>query len=301
MYGELLWCARAITLCLVLAPTFILNGCAASPHCAEQAYRSSETLPAINTFALLREATDHEALYTLAGGLKPMSTGIWSAVFTVDEPDLTELRGARAALAPLRNDLWYADVQVFDHIHEGQRSVHAYVVHRRSFARMIDRYELFWGAWGITPCTHPSEVIAVVDRMPRADRWRAYGYLFGYPADAVEFFVQAGLAAEDGREVGPGKDRRFIQIPTYAADTGRYTYAVPLDHIPTRADEDLADQASRILAAYTHRRDRMTTTQATITELRRLNRQFEHADLQAAISARDPAITATAAAQGVSP
>lgn len=211
-----------------------------------------------------------------------MSTGIWRGSFAVDDPELAELRAVRSALAPLRNDIWHADVQVFDNIHDGERSIHAFVVHRGALSRMIERFEPFWSPWGITPCTHPSEILAVVDRMPRADRWRGYGYFFGYPVDAVDFFVEAGLAAEDGREVGPGKDRQFIQIPTFAAESGRFTYAVPPDHVHTAADEALASEARRILNAYSERRGQINDTRAMLSELRRLNRQLESAAMMAA-------------------
>ncbi|NRA57622.1 MAG: hypothetical protein HRU13_05840, partial [Phycisphaerales bacterium] len=219
---------------------------------------------------------------TLAGGLKPMSTGIWRGRFRVDEPDLAEVRQARAALASLRNDIWYADIQVFDNIHDGSRSVHAYVVHRAALSRMIKRYGDYWSAWGITPCTHPAEIVAVADRMPRADRWRGYGYLFGYPSHAVDFFVEAGIAAEDGRQVGPGKDREFVHVPTFASDTGRFTYAVPLDHVESQPDAALAREAGRILAAYTERRERMDDAASMIRELTRLNRRFENSAMRAA-------------------
>jgi hypothetical protein len=272
----------AVAASIVLACTAALGGCAASPSAVEHAAPASDAQSAITSFALLREAADHEALYTLAGGLKPMSTGIWRGSFEVDDPDLNELRSVRAALAPLRNEIWYADVQVFDHIHDGERSVHAFVVHRRALATMIDRFEAFWGPWGVTPCTHPAEVLAVVDRMPRADRWRGYGYLFGYPADAVDFFVEAGLAADDGREVGPGNDRRFVHVPTFAAETGRFTYAVPLDHAPSVADEALAAQADRILAAYADRRESMRDASRVLAELRRFNDRFRSGNAAAA-------------------
>ncbi len=271
-------CVAVSLACACLMVVVTISGCAATTRVVSETNCDSDAVSAIDTFALLREAADHEALYTLAGGLKPMSTGIWRGAFEVDAPDLAELRCVRAQLTPLCNDIWYADVQVFDNIHDGERSVHAFVVHLASFARMIERHERFWSPWGITPCTHPSVVVAVVDRMPKADRWRAYGYLFGYPNDAVDFFVEAGLAAEDNGDVGPGKDRRFTQIPTYAAETGRFTYAVPLNHIPTPADETLAAEANRILAAYAERRSRMRDAGRTITELRRLNRQFEVAN-----------------------
>lgn len=55
---------------------------------------------------------------------------------------------------------------------------------------MIERYEVLWSPWGITPCTHPVEVVAAMDRMPKADRWCGYSYPFGYPADAVGSFIE---------------------------------------------------------------------------------------------------------------
>lgn len=262
------------------------TGCEASSWGTTAAGCVEETAFPFDSFALLNEAADHEALYTLAGGLKPMSTGIWRGSFRTDDPDLADLRGVRAALAPLRTDIWYADVQVFSNTYDGERSAHAFVVHRASLARMVERFEVFWCAWGITACTHPAEIVAVVDRMPKADRWRGYGYLFGYPTDAVEFFIEAGLAAEDGREVGPGKDRRFIQIPTYAAETGRFAYAVPLDHVPTADDEALASEATRVLAAYTKRKERMRDVRSMVTELRRMNDRSERG-----MTMDDPQIT----------
>ncbi|MAC18092.1 MAG: hypothetical protein CMJ23_00140 [Phycisphaerae bacterium] len=264
-----------VTALVWLGAACLLGGCASSRPDATAAWRPTEESSSLDPLLILREAADHEALYTLAGGLKPMSTGIWRGSFSVEDPDLTDLREARRALAVLRNDAWYADVQVFNREHDGERAAHGFVVHRRALARMIERHEAFWNPWGITSGTHPSEVVAVVDRMPRADRWRGYGYLFGYPDHAVDFFVESGLAAEDGREVGPGKDREFIQIPTQAADSGRFTYAVPPGHVPTITDRRLAQEAERILAAYAGRRPSMQNVPTTVEELLRLNDRFE--------------------------
>lgn len=261
----------AIGLLLILTS---LSGCAAARQAIQEPSQEVEATPLLDSFALLREATDHEALYTLAGGLKPMSSGFWRGSFQVEDPDLNELQRVRAALAPLRNDLWYADVQVFHKAHEGERSAHAFVVHRASFAHMIERYAGFWGSWGITPCTHPSEVIAMVDRMPKGDRWRGYGYLYGYPDHAVDFFVETGLSPDPDREVGPGKDREFVHIPTFAAEQGYFTYAVPLAHVTTVADERLAAQAGRMLVAYQQARPRLRNVSSVLMELRRLNLRF---------------------------
>ena len=270
-------CALTVAIVTLVA----VGGCASTPlDVPRSGFFDPDTR--IDTLSLLREALDHEALYTLAGGLKPMSTGIWSGSFSLGDPDLSELMAVRASLAPLRNDLWYADVQVFDNIHEGERSMHAFVAHRAALARMIERFESFWSPWGITPCTHPSEVVAVVDRMPKADRWRGYGYLFGYPADAVDFFVEAGLAAEDGREVGGGIDRQFIHIPTYAEVTGRFTYAAPLDHVRTDADEALARLAASILLSYSKHCGGLRDTEDIVAEMRRFNTYFEDETIAAA-------------------
>ena len=230
-----------------------------------------------------------------------MSTGIWNGSFALEDPDLTELRAVRAALAPLRNETWYADVQVFARAHEGERFAHAFVVHRAALARMIERFESFWGGWGITPETHPSELLAVGDRMPKADRWRGFGHLFGYPADAVDFFVAAGLAAEAGGPVGPGQDRQFVQIETFGKETGRFTYAAPKEHVPSRADEARASEAARILDAYRERRRGMDDVRAAVAQLERLNRRFEPAARRAAAvrDTRQPDLETLSAPSGM--
>ena len=262
-----------------------LAGCAThrSGHDAVATAAGAPAVEALLTEARLADALDHQALYTLAGGLKPMSSGFWTARLAVDQANLGEVERVRSALAPLRNDLWYADVQAFAAIRDGERTFHAYVVHREALARMITAHGAFWSAHGISPTTHPAEVIAIVDRLPRGERWRGYGYLFGYPADAVDFFVAAGLAAnESGSETGPGIDRQFVHIPTFAAPTGRFTYAVPLDHEETAADRALAEAARSILSSYTRNRDRVLDPRHLLRELRSLNAQHRAESARAA-------------------
>ena len=255
----------------LIATTLAVGGCAS--HAGKAANKWSSDQP-IDQLTLLQEAADHEALYTLAGGLKPMSSGFWHTSFVVDDPDLRELHKVQEMLEVLQNEAWYADVQIFEKIHDGERNAHAFVVHRNSLKRMIDRHESFWSAWEITPDTHPTAIVEIVDRMPREDRWRGYGYLYGYPDEAVDFFVEAGVAADDGREMGPGKDRQFMQIPTYAAESGRFTYAVPLEHVPTPADQALKARSNRILKAYKERRPHIHDLDDMIETMLQFNDQF---------------------------
>jgi hypothetical protein len=200
---------------------------------------------------LLLKALDRKALYTLVGGLKPLSTGFWQGTIDVAAPDTAELARVRRALAPLRSEAYYADVQAFATAHDGKRHTEAYIVHRASLAAMIERETAFWSPLGITPCTHPAEVVAVVDRLPKADRWRACGLLFGYPNYAIDFFVEANERAKtSGGEVGPGKDREFYHIPTASGKDGQFTWAVPLGHIERNEDRAIRQRAEAILTAY---------------------------------------------------
>ena len=263
-----------IGILILLASMMAFAGC--SVHSRTGSTHTEKYSAPADRLTLVQHAADYEALFTLAGGLKPMSSGFWRCSFEVDDPDLTELEKVREMLDVLRNHAWYADIQIFAKVHDGERNAHAFVVHRQSLAAMIDRHQQFWSSWDITPETHPTELVEIVDRMPRADRWRGYGYLYGYPDEAVDFFVEAGMSADDeDREMGPGKDRQFTQIPTYAAESGRFTYAVPLDHEPTEADEHLAEQARLILDAYIERRPHMIDADVAIRELLELNSRFE--------------------------
>ena len=258
----------------VLMATMMFVGCSTHSRHSAGLWPEPEHDPPVTPLTLVRHATDYQALYTLAGGLKPMSSGFWRCTFDADDPELGELYEVRSMLGVLRNDVWYADIQIFAKIYDGERSAQAFVVHRESLARLIERHESFWNKWDITPDTDPSDLIDIVDRMPREDRWRGYGYLYGYPYEAVEFFVAAGVAADDGGEIGPGKDREFMQIPTYAAESGHFTYAVPLDHVPTPADRALAEDAERILEEYEGQRPRMLDAEDAVRVLLELNEQF---------------------------
>ncbi len=192
-------------------------------------------------------ALDSEALFTIAGGLKPMSGGFWQTWIDVAAPDLAEVRRVRRALSEWRNDELWADVHVFDQVHEGRRAAVAYVLDRAAVADLLDEHRAFFAPYGLVPDTHPAEVVAVVERMPKLDRHRGQGLLFGYPEHAIDFFVRAETERAPG---GKPSERRFIQIPTFGAATGRFVYAVPADHVEGPADRELAAAAARVLGRF---------------------------------------------------
>lgn len=272
------WPAFAAVL-MGLAASCAANDESAPPLVGAQAIGGRELSQGALTRQLVMDALDSEALYTLWGGLKPMSSGFWRATLQSASLDLADVERVRAALGALRDDTFYADVQLFDAEHDDKKFTEAYVVHRPAFAAAIERAAAMFARHGIAPSTHPAEVLAVVDRLPRADRWRAYGLLFGYPEYAVDFFVEQGIAADEraaarkaaapaasddapreiaAEGVGRGKDRGFLHVPTFASPTGCFAWAVPLGHQERDEDRRIARDAGMILAAYREARAAIT-------------------------------------------
>jgi len=271
--------------------------------CATNATSISERDAPLSTYAerehfreLLLAALDREALYTLLGGLKPMSTGFWQGKIDVAAPDTAQIAHVRRALAPLRSAAYYADVQAFATAHDGQRHVAAYIVHRAALAAMLQREAAFWSPLGIMPCTHPAEIVAIVDRLPRPDRGRAYGLLFGYPNYAIDFFVEATERARTGGgEVGPGKDREFYHIPTASATESQFTWAVPLGHLERDEDRALRARAEAILTAYRRAAPRIAAAHDPLREMQRLNDSLATTDDHANAHANQRALWQSAA------
>jgi hypothetical protein len=231
---------------------------------------ASGSAPTADTARVLLAALDSEALYTIAGGLKPVSEGFWHGNVRSDQPDLAAVSAARAALAPWRNDTLWADVHVFHEAHDGKRAARGYVVDRRALAELLHAHAAFFAPFGLGPDTHPAEVMAVVERLPKLDRHRALGLLFGYPQHAIEFFLAAEIARDAGTEPAP---RRFVQIPAFVSPTGRFVYAVGKDDPERPEDRDLATAAAPRLQRY--RELRAATTVDDAAALLALTRQLQ--------------------------
>ena len=231
----------------------LLAACATTPLAAPVA------APTAATAELVTKALDTEALFTIAGGLKPVSEGFWHQSVDVNAPDLGGIATARAALAPWRTDTLWADVHVFHDDRGGKRAARGYVVHRPALAALLQAHAAFFAPFGLGPDTHPAEVFAVVERMPELDRHRGFGLLFGYPAHAIEFFLAAEKAQAAG---GEGPKRRFVQIPTHASPTGRFVYAVAVDAPELPADRELAAAAAPRLTRYRELRAAADTNDA---------------------------------------
>ena len=205
---------------------------------------------------MLLRALDNEALYSLAGGLKPMSTVGSTVTFAVENPDVSAIAERRRLLSVWRcgPDL-FAGVRVFRAVNDGRRSASSEVFFRPALDAVLARHAAFFAPLGLTPGSHPMEVLTTIEWSERGPRWRGQGYLYGYPDYAVDFFVESGEAEARG---GAFVARDPIRVPTFGAtpDRSNFVWTVPKGHQQNEADRPIIARAGQILAAYSERRAR---------------------------------------------
>jgi hypothetical protein len=220
---------------------------------------------------VLLEASDGEALYTLAQGLKPLSSGRAFTLQTVPAPSAAALDSLDLLRRAVRV-LTCGEIGAFVHVFTAtsssgdsitRRAAEVVLFHRGRVAEAVRAHAAFFTTLAITPSADVREVLAAVENAPRAERWRGYGLLFGYPDEAVDFFVRAGVEGDSTRAVVP---RDFRRIDTYrkfpaardAAPTlSSFVYAVPKGAPESVADRALREAAAPIYARYLRERARL--------------------------------------------
>jgi hypothetical protein len=211
------------------------------------------------------EFSDREGVYTLAGGLKPISSDVRDLQLRIapslDTVKLAELERLRVVARALQCGELGVFVQVFTATYPGRdssivRSASMVLYHRQSLRTAIARQAAFFARLGVTPSADPREVVGAVENAPQADRWRGYGYLFGYPDDAVDFFVQAGIDGERTKQIVPRDFRRVETFTKYPEQRGgalvnsAFVYAVPKGFVESAGDRVLRDAAAPLFARY---------------------------------------------------
>lgn len=204
--------------------------------------------------ALLLQMMDSEALFTLIGSMKPMSSGFERYRLNIETPDITALDEARQILAQFRcGEFYFAEVLPFHRLDKTTRHFEAALFNRVAVRRTIEQHASFFYPLGITPHTDPFAVSLIMEHNPTSARDRGLGYLFGYPDYAVDFFVAGSESYKKDQQLVP---RRFINLPVFSSPTGRFVYAVPKDHVDNAEDTQLREKAERILKAYRERREK---------------------------------------------
>ncbi|MCC5934670.1 MAG: hypothetical protein LAT75_06510 [Candidatus Cyclonatronum sp.] len=135
----------------------------------------------------------------------------------------------------------------FRNIFDGERYVQMRVVRSDAVDRVLAAYPEFWARWAFAPGSNPAIVVQVMEYEERFDRFRGYGYLYGYPAHAVDFFVEAAMhQAETGEFVA----RDFMQMPVVSGRTGMFVYAVKEGHEKNVADLRIEQKALENIAFF---------------------------------------------------
>lgn len=216
-----------------------------------------ETLPLEDRLLaeeMLLKLLDSEALYTVVGGLKPMSSGWYTTRVVTATPEIAPVERARRIVATFRcGDEIVASIQPFLRVYEGKRYLEGVVFHRAATRRTIAANPALFGAFGVTPSSEPIAAVLGLDGDETPERNRAYGVLFGYPPRAVDFFVKA---EESRRAGGEFVVRDFLSIPVFGAETNRFVYAVPKGAARLPEDDALREAAAPILALYRKMRPR---------------------------------------------
>lgn len=203
---------------------------------------------------LLLKAMDREALFTIVGGMKPMSSGWLSLRERVDKPDVPQMTRLRRILACFTvGDDVRAYLQPFWRVYGEDRYLDGVFFSRSAVDATLERHRALFGWFGVSAGSHPLEAVMAIDRDDTPRRNRAYGYLFGYPDHAVEFFTRS---EEDYRKTRKIVPRDFRSIPTFSMAEHAFVYAVPKGDSVRPEDVALRDRAAPILAMYRQLRPR---------------------------------------------
>ena len=202
---------------------------------------------------LLLHALDGEALYTIASDIKPMSSGFYSTDIVVASPKLDDAEEVRQVLQTWTcGGQLAASLHHFAAVYEGRRPLEGVVFNLPAVRRMLEVHSGFFAGYGISRSAEPLEALMAVEYDPSSARLRGYGYFFGYPDYAVDFFA---VAADEQKKTGTLVPRDFLSLPT-ARGQRRFVYATPKGHQENAADRELKAKVDRVFADYMARRAR---------------------------------------------
>jgi hypothetical protein len=233
--------------------------------------------------SILQYGLDNEALYTLLTNIKPMSSLV-TYTFPVANTDsvkkvegnvltreehgvyLDRMRTIQQAMSKLDiPDLRFVVVPYLSAM-GNKRIIQLSVLRISSLDSLLRVKENFYGQFGLVPGTDPAVVVTAIEGNDKFERWRGYGYLFGYPDYAVDFYNKAAFELE---KTGEFVERNFFRIPTYSRVEGNFVYAYPKDHKPTvEIDSAIYNKSIRVLEEYRAIRNNYLNPDSTLQSYR---------------------------------
>lgn len=246
-----------LILTTVLTVSIVYTSCITNRQYV-RVYRGLSQEELRNVDSLLLYALDHEALYTLVDTLKPISS-----VKLLKLPLLSKTKeradSASAVLAAwtrLTKQIQFPDLrfilQPFERNEGDNKYIEIYAVRPSVVRKKLLSQSVFYNGIGLAPDARTETVLAVTEYESKYNRWRSYGYLFGYPSYAVDFFVEAGKQQDS---TGKFVERDFFAIPVQAGNAGYFTYAIPQAHSAGKTDSAILLKATQTLNNYLTKRE----------------------------------------------
>lgn len=208
--------------------------------------------------SLIYQSLNNTGLHTFTSTLKPMSDIAafrWQVEPTENDENLSlnhiseykQLNRIADAIScgPLETVL-----TPFKRFFDVERYVQMRVYRRDAVNRVLDEHPEFWSTFTFAEGSHPAIVIQTMEYESASNRFKGYGFLYGYPAHAVDFFVEA---AESEAETGEFVARDFMQMPVVSGEAGRFVYAVPKDHEMNDADKTIKRKAEENVQSFNER------------------------------------------------
>lgn len=240
------------------------------------------------TDTLIKKVLDNEGLYTVVSGLKPISS-VTELSLKITNADTLQ-RGkskitdtASADLQKLKryqnivNSLDFGDLKwMISPYRLFQKDIRTMQIsiHRQSLIdSLLHVQQPFFGQFGFVPGTKAEILVNTTEYEHQYQRFRAYGYLFGYPDHAVDFFTDAAISND---KTGVFVKRNFLQIPVFSASKGRFVYAVPEGYKQTAVDSAIATRAHFNLLHYQKIRKKFQRPDGSVQYYKLLKKLIEN-------------------------
>lgn len=219
---------------------------------------------------ILKKALDSEALYTITIAMKPMSSDFISVSADNSTSSKQKVDDIAQILKAFRcGKTIQAELIEFKNRFEGKTYYSPIIYNRVAFDQLMLRESAFFSRLGDIydedgRIDFRKTVLAVENSQPPV-RFRGYGLLFGYPKEAVDFFVKLyRKKLKTNRYV----KREFISIPTFSSRDGNFVWAVPDSSVVTRLERQMRDTAYTILHEYSRRRSSATEGRSSVQLIR---------------------------------
>ncbi|TDQ12040.1 hypothetical protein [Pedobacter metabolipauper] len=270
---------RNFTLLSVILIT-IISGCASTkqlPVRQLQSYRTLSVEDRMLADTLIKAVLENEGLYTVSGKLKTISSvsNLYLKIADADpvasgkrevtdtaSADFKKLKHYQYLINALNfGDLRFS-ISPFK-LHTKEERTMQITIHRISLMdSLVQANQEFYGQFGFSPGTDPELLINTTEYEDKNNRFRSYGYLFGYPEHAVTFFLEA--AKHEEKNKGELLKRDFFQIPVYSGKTGHFVYAVPKGYQATSIDSAIYKRAEYTLERFKKERAKHLRKDGTV-------------------------------------